>query len=67
MWLAELEKLFVQMHHHRAEHWIMVSGSATVTIDDKTTLERIEAQSGAYLGENDIVRCSDRYGRVEKK
>ena len=80
------------MHHHRAEHWIVVSGSANVTIDDSTQLvtenesvyipigavhalenpgkiplELIEVQSGAYLGEDDIVRFSDRYGRVEKK
>ncbi|WP_394220704.1 mannose-1-phosphate guanylyltransferase/mannose-6-phosphate isomerase [Alteromonas gracilis] len=86
------EKLSVQMHHHRAEHWIVVSGSANVTIDDDTQLvtenesvyipigavhalenpgkiplELIEVQSGAYLGEDDIVRFSDRYGRVEKK
>ena len=86
------EKLSVQMHHHRAEHWIVVSGSANVTIDDSTQLvtenesvyipigavhalenpgkiplELIEVQSGAYLGEDDIVRFSDRYGRVEKK
>ena len=79
------------MHHHRAEHWIVVSGSANVTIDEKTTLvtenqsvyipigavhalenpgkiplELIEVQSGAYLGEDDIVRFSDRYGRVAK-
>ncbi|WP_218418602.1 mannose-1-phosphate guanylyltransferase/mannose-6-phosphate isomerase [Alteromonas lipotrueae] len=85
------EKLSVQMHHHRAEHWIVVSGTANVTIDDKTTLvaenesvyipigsvhalenpgkiplELIEVQSGAYLGEDDIVRFSDRYGRVAK-
>ncbi|MDW5285873.1 mannose-1-phosphate guanylyltransferase/mannose-6-phosphate isomerase [Alteromonas macleodii] len=86
------EKLSVQMHHHRAEHWIVVSGSANVTINDNTQLvtenesvyipigavhalenpgkiplELIEVQSGAYLGEDDIVRFSDRYGRVEKK
>ncbi|MBQ4828182.1 mannose-1-phosphate guanylyltransferase/mannose-6-phosphate isomerase [Alteromonas sp. MMG017] len=85
------EKLSVQMHHHRAEHWIVVSGSANVTIDDKTKLvtenesvyipigsvhalenpgkiplELIEVQSGAYLGEDDIVRFSDRYGRTAK-
>ena len=83
------EKLSVQMHHHRAEHWIVVSGSANVTINDKTQLvtenesvyipigaihalenpgkiplELIEVQSGAYLGEDDIVRFSDRYGRT---
>ena len=86
------EKLSVQMHHHRAEHWIVVSGSANVTIDDNTKLvtenesvyipigavhalenpgkiplELIEVQSGAYLGEDDIIRFSDRYGRVDKK
>ena len=86
------EKLSVQMHHHRAEHWIVVSGSANVTIDDNTQLvtenesvyipigavhalenpgkiplELIEVQSGAYLGEDDIVRFSDRYGRVASK
>lgn len=82
-------KLSVQMHHHRAEHWIVVSGTAKVTIDDKemfvtenqsvyipatsvhalenpgkVALELIEVQSGAYLGEDDIVRFEDRYGRV---
>lgn len=85
------EKLSVQMHHHRAEHWIVVSGTANVTIDDNTQLvsenqsvyipigsihalenpgkiplELIEVQSGAYLGEDDIVRFSDRYGRAPK-
>lgn len=84
------EKLSVQMHHHRAEHWIVVSGTAKVTIGDKTVLisenestyipigevhalenpgkiplELIEVQSGSYLGEDDIVRFSDRYGRSE--
>ena len=83
------EKLSVQMHHHRAEHWIVVSGTASVTINDETKLvtenqsvyipvgavhalenpgkiplELIEVQSGAYLGEDDIVRFSDRYGRT---
>lgn len=83
------EKLSIQMHHHRAEHWIVVSGTANVTIDDKTSmvtenesvyipigsihslenpgkipLELIEVQSGAYLGEDDIVRFEDRYGRA---
>ncbi|QJR82516.1 mannose-1-phosphate guanylyltransferase/mannose-6-phosphate isomerase [Alteromonas pelagimontana] len=86
------EKLSVQMHHHRAEHWIVVSGTASVTIGDTTQmvtenestyipigevhalenpgkipLELIEVQSGAYLGEDDIVRFSDRYGRTESK
>jgi mannose-1-phosphate guanylyltransferase len=83
------EKLSVQMHHHRAEHWIVVSGTANVTIDESVTmltenqsiyipigsvhalenpgkipLELIEVQSGSYLGEDDIVRFSDRYGRA---
>ncbi|NMH58537.1 mannose-1-phosphate guanylyltransferase/mannose-6-phosphate isomerase [Alteromonas ponticola] len=83
------EKLSVQMHHHRAEHWIVVSGTAKVTVGETTKLvtenesvyipigdvhalenpgkiplELIEVQSGAYLGEDDIVRFSDRYGRT---
>jgi len=83
-------KLSVQMHHHRAEHWIIVSGTAKVTLDDETILlsenqstyipigvvhalenpgklplEMIEVQSGSYLGEDDIVRFEDRYGRVK--
>tara|TARA_B100000745_G_C20155002_1_gene395959 strand:+ start:29123 stop:30493 length:1371 start_codon:yes stop_codon:yes gene_type:complete len=82
-------KLSVQMHHHRAEHWIVVSGTAKVTNGDKTflvtenqstyipvgvihalenpgkvPLELIEVQSGSYLGEDDIVRFQDRYGRA---
>jgi mannose-1-phosphate guanylyltransferase len=86
------EKLSVQMHHHRAEHWIVVAGTAKVTNGDETLLlsenqstyipvgvihalenpgkiplELIEVQSGTYLGEDDIVRFSDRYGRVESK
>jgi mannose-1-phosphate guanylyltransferase len=81
-------KLSVQMHHHRAEHWIVVSGSAKVTNGEKTfllaenestyipvgvihslenpgkvNLELIEVQSGSYLGEDDIVRFEDKYGR----
>lgn len=84
------EKLSVQMHHHRAEHWIVVSGTASVTIGEDTKLvtenesvyipvgevhalenpgkiplELIEVQSGSYLGEDDIVRFSDRYGRAK--
>jgi len=83
------EKLSIQMHHHRAEHWIVVSGTAKVTNGDKIflvtenestyipigaihalenpgklPLEMIEVQSGTYLGEDDIVRFEDRYGRV---
>jgi len=81
-------KLSVQMHHHRAEHWVVVAGAAMVTNGDKTfllsvnestyipigvvhalenpgkvNLELIEVQSGSYLGEDDIVRFEDRYGR----
>ncbi|WP_339777575.1 mannose-1-phosphate guanylyltransferase/mannose-6-phosphate isomerase [uncultured Thalassospira sp.] len=84
------EKLSVQMHHHRAEHWIVVRGTAKVTIGKKTVLlsenqstyiplgevhalenpgviplEIIEVQSGSYLGEDDIIRFEDRYGRLE--
>lgn len=83
------EKLSLQMHHHRAEHWVVVSGTAKVTIGDKSqlvtenesiyipigvthslenpgklSLEMIEVQSGSYLGEDDIVRFEDRYGRA---
>ncbi|MDO3723213.1 mannose-1-phosphate guanylyltransferase/mannose-6-phosphate isomerase [Marinobacter sp. chi1] len=82
-------KLSVQMHHHRAEHWIVVSGTAKVTNGEKTylvtenqstfipvgqthslenpgviDLELIEVQSGSYLGEDDIVRFEDKYGRT---
>ena len=82
-------KLSVQMHHHRAEHWVVVSGIASVTNGENTfllsenestyipigavhalenpgkvPLEVIEIQSGSYLGEDDIVRLSDRYGRL---
>jgi mannose-1-phosphate guanylyltransferase / mannose-6-phosphate isomerase len=80
--------LSLQMHHHRAEHWIVVSGTAKVTRGDETILvsenqstfiplgtthrlenpgrvplEMIEVQSGSYLGEDDIVRFEDAYGR----
>ena len=82
-------KLSVQMHHHRSEHWIVVSGTARVidgekdylltenqsTLIDvgiihslenpgKIPLELIEVQSGSYLGEDDIVRLHDAYGRA---
>ncbi|MGB4672788.1 MAG: mannose-1-phosphate guanylyltransferase/mannose-6-phosphate isomerase [Azovibrio sp.] len=81
-------RLSLQMHHHRAEHWIVVSGTAKVTMGEKTLLltenqstyiplgvahrlenpgriplEMIEVQSGSYLGEDDIVRFEDNYGR----
>lgn len=80
--------LSLQMHHHRAEHWIVVTGTAKVTCGEKefllsenqstyipigekhrlenpgsVPLEIIEVQSGSYLGEDDIVRFEDRYGR----
>ncbi|MFH7321507.1 mannose-1-phosphate guanylyltransferase/mannose-6-phosphate isomerase [Desulfurivibrio sp. D14AmB] len=80
--------LSLQHHYHRAEHWIVVKGSARITCDDqvmllsenqstyiplgsshrlenpgKITLELIEVQSGSYLGEDDIVRLEDKYGR----
>lgn len=82
-------KLSLQMHHHRAEHWVVVKGTAKVTRDEETILVRenesvyiplgtvhrlenpgklmlevIEVQSGGYLGEDDIVRFDDTYGRV---
>lgn len=81
--------LSLQKHHHRAEHWVIVSGTAEVTRDDevflvaenqstflplgavhrlrnpgKVSLELIEVQSGSYLGEDDIVRLEDAYGRT---
>ncbi|MDQ1118522.1 MULTISPECIES: mannose-1-phosphate guanylyltransferase/mannose-6-phosphate isomerase [Pseudoxanthomonas] len=81
--------LSLQMHHHRAEHWIVVSGTAEVTRGDEVILltenqstyiplgvthrlknpgrlplELIEVQSGSYLGEDDIVRFEDQYGRT---
>lgn len=81
--------LSLQMHHHRAEHWIVVTGTARVTRDNESTLlsenqstyipvgikhrlenpgklplEIIEVQSGSYLGEDDIIRFEDHYGRA---
>lgn len=83
------QKLSLQMHHHRAEHWIVVSGTAKVTVGvreilltenqstyiplgevhrlenpGKVDLHIVEVQSGSYLGEDDIVRISDNYGRT---
>lgn len=83
------ERLSLQMHYHRAEHWIVASGTALVTCGDKEFLLRenestyipmgethrlenpgkvpldiIEVQSGSYLGEDDIVRFEDGYGRA---
>jgi mannose-1-phosphate guanylyltransferase/mannose-6-phosphate isomerase len=84
------QQLSLQKHHHRAEHWIVVAGTAEVTCEEKVfmlredestyiplgykhrlanrgriPLELIEVQSGAYLGEDDIVRFEDIYGRSE--
>ena len=83
------ESLSLQMHHHRAEHWVVVSGTAKIEVDSKEKilienestyipmgsmhrlsnpgkipLVLIEIQSGNYLGENDIVRFEDKYGRL---
>jgi len=83
-------KLSLQMHHKRAEHWVVVSGTATVTNGEQTfslekgestyiplgvthglenatnePLEIIEVQSGTYLGEDDIIRFEDMYGRIK--
>jgi len=82
--------LSLQLHHHRAEHWVVVSGTALVQRGDeklllgenqstyiplgvvhrlenpgKLPLEIIEIQSGGYLGEDDIVRLEDSFGRCE--
>ena len=85
------QKLSLQMHHHRSEHWIVVNGTASVEIDKKEIilyenqscyipqgskhrlanegripLELIEVQSGSYVGEDDIERFEDNYGRISK-
>lgn len=82
-------KLSLQKHHHRAEHWVVVKGTALVTRGDEQILltenestfiplgtvhrlenpgviplEIVEIQSGSYLGEDDIVRFGDTYGRA---
>ncbi|WP_314153820.1 cupin domain-containing protein, partial [Rouxiella badensis] len=81
-------KLSTQMHHHRAEHWIILAGTAQVTIGEKTflltenqstfipigsihtlenpgkiPLEILEVRSGSYLGNDDVIRIKDHYGR----
>ncbi len=86
------QQLSLQMHHHRAEHWIVVKGTAEVTCGEKVMvlsedqstyiplgtkhrlanpgvipLEIIEVQTGSYLGEDDIVRFEDIYGREQQK
>lgn len=83
------EALSLQMHHHRAEHWVVVSGTARITLGEdsllltenqstyipigqihrlenpgKVALHLVEVQSGSYLGEDDIVRFEDAYGRL---
>lgn len=83
------ERLSLQRHNHRSEHWVVVKGTAQVTVDESThlvhenesifvpknavhrvenpgkiLLEIIEVQVGEYLGEDDIIRLEDRYGRV---
>jgi mannose-1-phosphate guanylyltransferase len=83
------KKLSLQKHHHRAEHWVVVRGTAEVTVDGAVTiltenqsiylplgcthrlanpgkieLELIEVQTGSYLGEDDIVRLEDEFGRT---
>ena len=83
------KKLSLQKHHHRAEHWVVVTGTAEVTIDGKVTMltenesiylplgsvhrlanpgkilpELIEVQTGSYLGEDDIIRIEDEFGRT---
>ena len=84
------EKLSLQMHHHRSEHWVVVDGTAKVELENKTSfltenesiyiplgskhrlsnpgkieLILIEVQSGSYVGEDDIVRFEDKYGRLK--
>lgn len=83
------KKLSLQKHHHRAEHWIVVRGTAEVSVDGTVTtlsenqsiylplgcvhrlanpgkieLELIEVQTGSYLGEDDIIRIEDEFGRA---
>lgn len=83
------QRLSLQYHHHRSEHWVVVEGEATVRVGEQTLLLRpgesifvtqtaihrienwgserlvvIEIQTGAYLGEDDIVRLQDDYGRL---
>ncbi|MDB5587118.1 MAG: mannose-phosphate guanylyltransferase/mannose-6-phosphate isomerase [Devosia sp.] len=83
------KKLSLQKHHHRSEHWVVVRGTAEVTLDGKVTmlaenqsiylplgcthrlanpgkieLELIEVQTGSYLGEDDIIRIEDEFGRA---
>jgi len=86
------KRLSYQKHSQRAEHWVVVQGTAKVTLDDRDTMVAtgqaidiaigsahrvenpgadtlifIEVQRGSYLGEDDIVRLQDDFGRVEEK
>jgi mannose-6-phosphate isomerase len=86
------KRLSYQKHSQRAEHWVVVQGTAKVTLDDRDsvlasgeaidiaigsahrvenpgtdTLVFIEVQRGSYLGEDDIIRLQDDFGRVEEK
>ena len=86
--ILPFQSISYQLHNHRSEHWVVVKGIATVTIDKKKfilkkgestyiaigvthalenhtnePLEIIEVQSGSYLGEDDIIRFQDKYGR----
>lgn len=92
IFVKPLQKLSLQMHYHRSEHWVVVSGTANVTINGKESivhegesvfvpksavhkvenpgkvpLEIIEVQAGEYLGEDDILRFEDIYGRVKEE
>ena len=83
------KRLSLQKHHHRSEHWVVVRGTAEVTLDGqvsmlaenesiylplgcthrlsnpgKILLELIEVQTGSYLGEDDIIRIEDEFGRA---
>jgi mannose-6-phosphate isomerase-like protein (cupin superfamily) len=89
LFVAPGKRLSLQKHHHRAEHWVVVRGTAEVTIDERIQtlsenqstyiplgavhrlanpgrimLEVIEVQTGSYLGEDDIVRIEDEWGRT---
>ena len=97
-WLVKLievkpnASLSLQMHHHRAEHWVVVNGTALIEKNGekqllsenestfiplgckhrlsnpgKMRLELIEVQSGTYLGEEDIIRFEDSYGRIKNQ
>lgn len=92
IWVNAGEILSLQTHEQRDEHWVVVKGTAEVTLDEKIfcleknqavfiprrakhrtanpgsdTMEFIEVQVGDYLGEDDIVRYEDRYGRLASK